>query len=206
VHRSHEVDPALRRRESGQSWTRTTICRGESCWLNSFDPQLIRSTGNVVYPSLGTTSSARRRYESNYHDNPELGLATPGVVRDDVWLYQYVLVERVSTVPSSSLTAAVLAFGFRVGRSEPGSGWRLPVLYETMFGSTSTCSSRAFQRYHPRVRQPPSWHPAFESAVQNQVLAGDSRGVRRPSSARSLRTRRRRLNGAMYEFDCCRVP
>ena len=70
MHRSHEVDLNLRRRESGQSWTRTTICRGESCWLNSFDPQLIRSTGNVVYPSLGTTSSARRRYESNYNDNP----------------------------------------------------------------------------------------------------------------------------------------
>merc|ERR1712153_107998 len=38
-----------------------------------------------------------------------------------------------------------------------------------MLGSTSTCSSRASQRYHPRVRQSPSWHPAFESGVHNQV-------------------------------------
>merc|ERR1712086_46455 len=86
---------------------------------NSFDPQLIRSTGNVVYPSHGTTASARRRYESNYHDNPRSGLATHGVVRDDVWLYQYVLIESVPTVPSSSLTTAALASGFRVARSEP---------------------------------------------------------------------------------------
>ena len=37
------------------------------------------------------------------------------------------------------------------GAHVSGSGWRLPVLYETMFGSTSTCSSREFQRYRPRV-------------------------------------------------------
>ena len=42
---------------------------GESRWLNLFDIQLVRSTGNVVHPSLGTISSARRRYESNYHDH-----------------------------------------------------------------------------------------------------------------------------------------
>merc|ERR1712166_939309 len=41
--------------------------------------------------------------------------------------------------------------------------------------------------------------------VENQVLAGDSRGARRPSLARSLRARRCRLDGAMYEFGCCRV-
>ena len=157
-----------------------------------------------------------------------------------------------------------------------GEGWRLPGSQETMFGSTSTCSSRAFQRYHPRVRQLPSWLSTFLEEIENQVpppqarhplpwsrhsrpllhpltcaacspntrashpapsqpgryqfpalstrvpisrpvaltwlvhtcqvLAGDSRRVRRPSSARSLRARRRRLNGAMYEFDCCRVP
>jgi len=46
---------------------------------------------------------------------------------------------------------------------------RLTALYETMFGSTSTCSSRAFQRYHPQVRQPPPWLSTFESGVQNQV-------------------------------------
>ena len=38
-----------------------------------------------------------------------------------------------------------------------------------MFGSISTCSSRAFQRYHPRVCQLPSWHPNLESGVQNHV-------------------------------------
>ena len=38
-----------------------------------------------------------------------------------------------------------------------------------MFGSTSTCSSRAFQRYHPRVRQPLSWLSTFESGVQSHV-------------------------------------
>ena len=32
-----------------------------------------------------------------------------------------------------------------------------------------TFSSRAFQRYYPRVGQPPSWLPTFESGVQNHV-------------------------------------
>ena len=50
-----------------------------------------------------------------------------------------------------------------------GSDRRLPGVKETMFGSTSTCSSRAFQRYHPRVRQPPSWLSTFESGVQSHV-------------------------------------
>ena len=153
---------------------------------------------------------------------------------------------------------------------------RLTGLYETRFGSTSTCLSRARQRYHPRVSQQPSWCPGFESRVQNhvrpphvtatlcpdrgaaepsctpltcaacspstrtshaaptqpgryqfpspstrvpirrpvaltwpvhtfQVRAGDSRGARRPSLARSLRERRCRLDGALYELGCCRV-
>ena len=47
------------------------------------------------------------------------GPATPWVVRDDIWLYQYVLIESVSTVPSSSLPAAVLASVSRVGRADP---------------------------------------------------------------------------------------
>ena len=38
-----------------------------------------------------------------------------------------------------------------------------------MFGSMSTCSSRASQRYHPRVCQLPSWLSTFESGVQNHV-------------------------------------
>ena len=46
---------------------------------------------------------------------------------------------------------------------------RLTALYETMFGSTSTCSSRTLQRYHLRVCQLPSWRPSFESRVQNHV-------------------------------------
>jgi len=46
---------------------------------------------------------------------------------------------------------------------------RLTALYETMFGSTSTCSSATLQRYHLRVCQLPSWRPSFESRVQNHV-------------------------------------
>ena len=158
-----------------------------------------------------------------------------------------------------------------------GPGWRLMGLYETVLGSTSTFSSRTFQRYLSRVRQPPPWlsflsrafrsryarpfspppftltvahpsppapphvcrvqpkHPCIACRAHSQprrshfsalstripigrpvaltwpvhtfqVRAGDSRGARRPSLARSLRARRRHLNGAMYEFGCCRVP
>ena len=47
------------------------------------------------------------------------GPATPGAVRDEVWLDRYVLIESVSTVLSSSWPASVLASDFRVGRSEP---------------------------------------------------------------------------------------
>ena len=49
------------------------------------------------------------------------------------------------------------------------SGKRLPGFYETMLGCISTCSLRAFQRSHSRVRQPPSRLSGFESGVQNQV-------------------------------------
>ena len=47
------------------------------------------------------------------------GSATPWVVQDDSWLFEYVLAESVSTVPASSCTPVVLASGFRVARSEP---------------------------------------------------------------------------------------
>ena len=50
-----------------------------------------------------------------------------------------------------------------------GPGRRLTGLYETIFGSMSTCSSRRFQRYHSRVRQLPTWLSFFESGVQKQV-------------------------------------
>jgi len=46
---------------------------------------------------------------------------------------------------------------------------RPPGFYETMLGCISTCSLRAFQRSHSRVRQPPSGLSGFESGVQNQV-------------------------------------
>ena len=49
------------------------------------------------------------------------------------------------------------------------SGKRLPGFYETMLGCISTCSLRAFQRSHSRVRQPPSRLSGLESGVQNQV-------------------------------------
>ena len=48
------------------------------------------------------------------------GLATHGVVRDDFWLYLYVLIETVPTVPSSSSPASAFSAGSQVGRSEPG--------------------------------------------------------------------------------------
>merc|ERR1712194_267476 len=80
------------------------------------------------------------------------GPATHGVGRDDVWRYQYVLFESVPTVPSSSSPASALAFDFRVGRSEPGQGWRLPGCEETFFGAISTCATVSSQRFHARVR------------------------------------------------------
>ena len=46
---------------------------------------------------------------------------------------------------------------------------RLPGLYRTIVGSSSTCSLRAFQRYQPRAVHRSSWPPAFESRVQNHV-------------------------------------
>jgi len=55
------------------------------------------------------------------------------------------------------------------GAHVSGPGWRLTGLYETIFGCICTCSSRRFQRYHPRVRQPPPFLPGLESGVQNQV-------------------------------------
>ena len=61
-----EFDAIVAGHSGRESYFSTT---GESCSLNLFDIQLVRSTGNVVHPSLGTTSSTRRRYESNYHDH-----------------------------------------------------------------------------------------------------------------------------------------
>ena len=55
------------------------------------------------------------------------------------------------------------------GAHVSGPGWRLTGLYETIFGSICTCSSRRFQRYHPRVRQPPPFLPGLKPGVQNQV-------------------------------------
>ena len=42
------------------------------------------------------------------------GSATPWVVQDDSWLFEYVLAESVSTVPASSCTPVVFASGSRV--------------------------------------------------------------------------------------------
>ena len=55
------------------------------------------------------------------------------------------------------------------GAHVTGPDWRPPGFYETMLGCISTCSLRAFQRSHSRVRQPPSRLSGFESGVQNQV-------------------------------------
>ena len=48
------------------------------------------------------------------------GPATHGVIRDYFWLYAYVLIETVPTVPFSSSPASYLAVVFRVRRSEAG--------------------------------------------------------------------------------------
>ena len=49
-----------------------------------------------------------------------------------------------------------------------GPGWRLMGLYETVLGSTSTFSSRAFQRYLSRVRQPPPWLSFLSRAFRSR--------------------------------------
>ena len=54
------------------------------------------------------------------------------------------------------------------GAHVSGPGWRLMGLYETVLGSISTCSSRAFQRYHPQVHQSPPWLSIFESGVRTR--------------------------------------
>ena len=46
---------------------------------------------------------------------------------------------------------------------------RLPGLYRTIVGSSSTCSLRASQRYQPRAVHRSFWPPGFESRVQNHV-------------------------------------
>ena len=72
-------------------------------------------------------------------------------------------------VPEHARTRVPPSRPLTVVAHDSGPDRRLTALYETMFGSTSTCSSRAFQRYHPQVRQPPPWLSTFESGVQNQV-------------------------------------
>ena len=54
------------------------------------------------------------------------------------------------------------------GAHVSGPGWRLVGLYETMLGSTSTFSSRTFQRYLSRVRQPPPWLSFLSRAFRSR--------------------------------------
>ena len=74
-----------------------------------------------------------------------------------------------SRSPSTRVHVCLPRAPLTVVAHDSGPDRRVTALYETMFGSTSTCSSRAFQRYHPQVRQPPPWLSTFESGVQNQV-------------------------------------
>ena len=83
-------------------------------------PRPASPSGTSSLPRARAYPSAALSPSRGWCTRVRLGLATPGVVRDDVWLYQYVLFESVPTVPSSSSPASVLASGFRVGRSEPG--------------------------------------------------------------------------------------
>ena len=54
------------------------------------------------------------------------------------------------------------------GAHVSGPGWRLMGLYETVLGSTSTFSSRTFQRYLSRVRQPPPWLSFLSRAFRSR--------------------------------------
>ena len=74
-----------------------------------------------------------------------------------------------SRSPSTRVHVCLPRAPLTVVAHDSGPDRRVTALYETMFGSTSTCSSRAFQRYHSQVRQPPPWLSTFESGVQNQV-------------------------------------
>ena len=74
-----------------------------------------------------------------------------------------------SRSPSTRVHVCLPRAPLTVVAHDSGPDRRVTALYETMFGSTSTCSSRAFQRYHPQVRQPPPWLSTFESGVRNQV-------------------------------------
>ena len=70
-------------------------------------------------------------------------------------LNQYVLTESVSMVPSSSLTAAVLAFDFRVGRSEPGAP---ALLTATLCPDRGTAEPSCTPLRVPRAAQAPVHH------------------------------------------------
>ena len=74
-----------------------------------------------------------------------------------------------SRSPSTRVHVCLPRAPLTVVAHDSGPDRRVTALYETMFGSTSTCSSRAFQRYHSQVRQPPPWLSTFESGVRNQV-------------------------------------
>ena len=74
-----------------------------------------------------------------------------------------------SRSPSTRIHVCLPRAPLTVVAHDSGPDRRLTALYETMFGSTSTCSSATLQRYHPRVCQLPSWRPIFESRVQNHV-------------------------------------
>ena len=159
-------------------------------------------------------------------------LATPGASGDECWLYQYVLIESVSAVPSSSLTAAPSWHPVRESDEEnqvpppqapppfalvaaqptppaPPHVCRVQPKHPCIASRTHPARAVPVPRpEHARTHLVPIRRPvALTWPVHTlQVRAGDSWGARRPALARSLRARRRRLNGAMYEFDCCRVP
>ena len=78
------------------------------------------------------------------------GLATHGVVRDDFWLYQYVLIETVPTRPSSSSPASALAVGFRVERLNQVSP---PLLTATLCPDRGTSKPSCTPSRVPRAAQ-----------------------------------------------------
>ena len=138
--------------------------------------------------SQNDISSARRRYESNDHDNPRcaplclypmLSVAQPSTRAPPLRVpcAAHALLHRMpqplcpaGPLPKHARTHVIPSrpshcgcTRFRSGPATPG-GKRDDVwIYQYVLIKSIS------QRYHPRVRQPPSWLSTFESGVQSHV-------------------------------------
>ena len=93
------------------------------------------------------------------------------------------------------------------GAHVSGPGWRLTGLYETIFGCICTCSSRRFQRYHPRVRQPLTGDYRCSSTRTDDAPKMSSRERGRPVARRSNELGVERVQPAAFApADCSPCP